>query len=158
MQTITISISKLNQSIIALSNIVITKVPCWIWRSTNQIFIKTYFQEKIFKSNLHEYIVLRKDLQIKSSWISTYFQEKIFKSNWHYIFQDFVRFYGTFMGNEASHEFLDKNTHSTAKITMKLSKNLTKFIKNTMSILTQGVEISTYIFTSLYLQEHFLSK
>ena len=62
------------------------------------------------------------------------------------------------MGNEASHEFLDKNTHSTAKITMKLSKNLTKFIKNTMSILTQGVEISTYIFTSLYLQEHFLSK
>ena len=74
------------------------------------------------------------------------------------LIQDFVRFYRTFMRNEASHEFLDKNTHITSKITMKLSKNLTKFIRNTMTILTQGVEISTYIFTSLYLQEHFLSK
>ena len=48
---------------------------------------------------------------------------------------DFVRFDETFMGNEASNEFLDKNTEIPAKITMKLSKNLTKLMKNTMSIL-----------------------
>ena len=71
---------------------------------------------------------------------------------------DFVRVYETFMGNEAPHEFLDKNTQITAKMTMKLPKNLTKFTRNTISISNQGLEVSTYIFTRLNLQEHFLSQ
>ena len=89
----------------------------------------TYFQEKIFKSNLHEYIVSRKDLQIRSSWPSTYFQEKIFKSNWHYISHGFCKILWNFHEKRSiariprqKHANYRENNHETFKESYKINE------------------------------------